>query len=384
MENVEPNLPTPEEIEIVPALPYNYSADDERINRILDDVAEFCGKEFTVVPPNPDGEKDPETGEIEGGVPVPHANEGTDVPPVETEGEADPDYGGNEHDNSGAEKYPEGTGEETDPDLDELRAAYKEAKEKNEAEKASYWALLWQVIRLLSDATCWTDSYDDTFIYQYRSQTHEIDQKPRCCPVQGRCANWTKIKLHYAPVEITCDPDDDRAPQEREHIAKPFIGGEFHYMDETGDYKIVKIDQKYLNKHYNLHTQEVTIMGADFPDVLTYGKCDCPQTVTLVLHYNAGYCNIPKALLPLVCQLIHKIEDSTKSINECAGAMTQVAGLLKSKKIGNVQYSWSDKDTEASKTQALFTELYNIANVAELFSISRCDIINTEIAGEVI
>lgn len=385
METEEPILPTPELISIVPALPYEYKEDDERVNAIIDQVAEFCGKEFTVVPPNPDGEKNPETGEIEGGVPVPLDEEEEEKPkpgdpdfvidpddPDKT-GQIDPDIPGTQPD--------DGTSYDT---MDKLREEYKAAYEKNQQERAEYWAFLWQVLRLISDVTCWTDSFDDTFIYQHRSQTHTIEQKPRCCPCNGKCAQWTKFKLWYAPV-VNCDvASEDITPQEREHRVKPFIGGEFHYVDADGEYQVEKIDQKYLNKHYNVHTQEVTIRAMDFPEILTYSNCDCPQTVDLVLHYNAGYCTIPPALLPLICQLLHKIEDSKQSINDCAGAMTQVAGLLKSKKVGNVQYSWSDKDTELSKTQALFTEIYNIANVAELFAISRCEIINVEEAGDVI
>lgn len=364
---------TPEEIAIVPALSYNYDENDDRVNAILDEVAEFCGHEFTVVPPNPDEEP---------GVPVAQAEEGAQPgdPDFEIDSD-DPDKTGQIDPDKPGEPYPEQTDE-----LDKLREAYNTAKAKNLEEKQSYWALLWQVIRLLSDATCWTDSFDDTFIYQHRSQTEQIIQKPRCCKFgNNKCANWTKIKLLYAPLDDICiKADNDDNPMERLHNSKPFMGGEFHYFNSDGEYTSVPISAKYLNKHYNMHTQQVTIMGADFPDILTFAPCACPEAVDVVLYYNAGYCTIPKALLPLVCQLIAKIEESKVSINECASAMTQVSGLLKSKKVGNIQYAWSDKDTEQSKTQALFTQIYNLANVAELFAISRCAIANQPIAGEVV
>lgn len=369
----ENQTPTPELISIIPPLPYKYDPEDERVNAILDEVAEFCGHEFTEVPQNPDEEP---------GAPMPLADSDDEKPqpgdpdfvidpdgPDET-GQIDPDKPG--------EPYPEQTDE-----LDKLREEYKAAKAKNLEEKESYWAILWQVIRLISDATCWTNSYDDTFIMQHRTQEHKAVQLGYCEFAKNKCVCVppTQYQLFYAPVE-SCDETDDN-PMEKTHKVKPFIGGEIHYTDEVGEYQIEKIPQEYLNSHYNPHTEKVTINPADF-ESLVAKRCECLQEVDIVLHYNAGYCSIPKALLPLICQLINKIEDSKQSINECAGAMTQVAGLLKSKKVGNIQYSWSDKDTEASKTQALFTQIYNLANVAELFSISRCDIINIEEAGEVI
>ena len=191
-------------------------------------------------------------------------------------------------------------------------------------------------------------------------------------------------ELYYAPVgDCTIAKNEDDNSIELEHTVKPFIGGEIHAVDPVTGYQVEKIPAEYLNTHYNPHTQKVIINPMDFP-ILGAGKCECPEEVDIVLYYNAGYCTIPQALLPLVCQLMHKIEDAKVSINDCAGAMTQVSGLLKSKKIGNIQYQWSDKDTEQSKTQALFTEIYNLANMDELFSLSRCDIINQEEMGDVI
>lgn len=378
-DELDETLPTPKEVAIVSPLPYAYDPTDKRVNAILDQVAEFCGHEFTEVPPNPDEEP--------GGI-MPLADD-TNVPHKPQPGDPDfvvdpddPDKTGQIDPDEPGLQPDEGT---SDEELDQQREAYKEAKEKNEEEKKSYWAVLWQVIRLLSDSTCWTDSFDDTFIYQHRTEEHQVDQVPYCQFESSKCfcPKPLRYRLHYAPVE-DCASEEELNPMEKSHRVEPFIGGEFHYMNDLDEYVVEPIPAKYLNSHYNPHREEVTIYPNDFSQALVAAKCGCPQVVDVVLHYNAGYCSIPEALLPLVCQLIHKIEDSKQSINDCAGAMTQVAGLLKSKKVGNVQYSWSDKDTEASKTQALFTQIYNLANVAELFSLSRCDIINVEEAGDVI
>ena len=386
--NDEPTAPTtPGVISTIPALPYTYDENDSRVVSILNTVAEFCGHEFTVVPPDPDGEKNPETGEIEGGVPVPLAEDeeekklepgdpGFVIDPSDPDktGQIDPDQPG------------ENTAEMTD-ELDKLREAYNEAKAQNLTEKEGYWGMLWQVIRLISNLACWTESDDDTFIMQYRKQINEavqLDPRLLC----GPCAlPPIAINLLYAPLDKRIEGQDTSSPIDIDTaLPQPFIGGMISgYFN--GELVRVKIPQEYLNSHYDPSREKVYINYRDFPELIaTANKCCCiePASVDITLWYNAGYLNIPNALLPLVCQLMSKIEDATQSLNDCPGAMTQVAGLLQSKKVGNIQYTWSDKDTEMAKTQALFTQLYNLANVAELTTISRCGLISVEDAGDVI
>ena len=72
---------------IIAPLPYTYDDGNDQLKSILEQVASFCGKEFTEV-------------------------------------------------------------KEDDPE--EKKAAAK-------AEKETYWAALWQVIRFISNITCWTE-----------------------------------------------------------------------------------------------------------------------------------------------------------------------------------------------------------------------------------
>lgn len=386
----EPKLPVV--VAAMTPLPYVYDEEDSRCVDILDKVAAFCGKEFTEVPPNPDGEKDPETGEIEGGVPVPLAEDGDEekkpkpgdpdfvIDPDDPDktGQIDPDIPG--------EPYPAGTGEEPNPELDSLRQEYQEALRQNMAEKTSYWASVWQVIRFLSNVNCWTDNATDTFIVQVRTQIYKAKQVNPCTRACCHCdEDQIVIPLEYAPLYFQTSNEEVHHYNPEEDFA--FVGGVISAV-VNGKPQQVKIDSVYLNEHYDSANERIYIMRDDFPDILLGQRneccCLCLRDLTITLYYNAGYKTIPEALLPLFCPLLARIEDAKQSPNDCAMAMTQVSGLLKSKKVGDVQYTWSEKDSEASKTQALYTELFNIASIAELYGLNRCAIVTAEEAGDVI
>lgn len=360
-------LPTPELVATVQPLPFEYDKDDSRVNTILYQVAMFCGKTFTEVPQNPDEEP---------GVPVLLDDEEKPIDPddPDKEGQIDPDIPG--------EKYPEGTSEEPNPDLDKLREQYQQALARNLEEKKSYWSVLWQVIRLISVYSCWTDSFDDTFILQHRYQTFDMEQLKACFKNSCKCKLNQPIRINilYAPL-------DNRPQTETDSILdKPvpaFIDGKIEYINCNGEIVTEFLSSVYLESHYNANTQQLTINPNDF-DIFYSNKCECPENISIEIHYNAGYLTIPPALLPLICQLIGRINDATVPLSDCAGSTTQVSGLLKSKKVGNVQYTWSDNETEASKTQAIFTQIFNLSSLAELNSISRCPIVNEQSAGVVI
>lgn len=362
MENQIPNLELdkglvedlmPQLVAAIPALSATYDENDSRVVEILNNVAEFCGKEFTEVPANPDAEDFPMPLDLEDGE-------------EEDERPTPPPLAPNQPDLPSKQKH------------DALRKAYQEALAKNTEEKYSYWAVLWQVIRLISTMACWTDSYDDTFIIQARKQTYSAKQVNGCCKPCCNCdEDQIVIPLEYAPLDA-CEPTEQ---------PKPFIRGIISVVI-NGKHEEVVIDQEYLNERFDPYTQKLYINREDFPDILYANGCGtcclCERDLTITLFYNAGYCSIPQALLPLICQLMGKIEDSKLPLSDCSAALSQVSGLLKSKKVGNIQYTWSDNDNKLANTQNLFAEIYNVASLAELFGISRCEIVNTVDAGDVI
>lgn len=362
--------------EMIPPLPSVYAPEDSRVEGLITTVSDFCGHEFTEVPPNPDEEP---------GVPVPLANDEEEKPkpgdPDFVIDPNDPDKTGQIDPDAPGDPYPEWPSDE----LDKLREAYQTALAKNLEEKQDYWAKLWQVIRLISTMACWTESHDDTFILQYRTQRYEAEQTCNCC---GRCCNCDEdtvvIPIDYAPLEL--HPDTALNPIERQMKARPFIKAVISVIVDGKRVEEV-VDQEYLNERYDHYTQKLYINREDFPETLyASGKCCClcQRKLTITLWYNAGYYTVPQTILPLICQLMGKIEDSKKPLSDCTAAVTQVSGLLSSMKTGNIQYTWSTKDSALGNTQALFTEIFNIASMAELYNLSRCDMVSHEEAGDVV
>lgn len=317
----EDNSPALEDNLVISPLPYAYDVEDERIKRIFDEVSSFCGAEFTAIPSVPeDGDE-------------------------------------------------------------EAQKAYEAAMATNLEEKTDYWAKLWQVIRLISAMACWTESHDDTFITQHRTQSYKAEQVNACSAQCCKCDEDTiVIPVEYAPLATAQASDGELA------TPRPFIKGVISVIVK-GKREEQTIPAEYLNERYDPFTQKLYINREDFPELLYCGGrccCLCKRKLTITLWYNAGYDTIPQAVMPLVCQLMGKIEESKKPLSDCTAAVTQVSGLLKSMKTGNIQYAWSDRDNAIGNTQALFAEIYNIASMAELFSLSRCDMVSYEEAGDVI
>lgn len=84
-------MPMPTEIAAIPALPAVYDETDSRVVDILNQVSEFCGKEFTEVPPNPDGEDNPDYDPDDPDNPENPPKEGGDIMPLDDDVEVEED-----------------------------------------------------------------------------------------------------------------------------------------------------------------------------------------------------------------------------------------------------------------------------------------------------
>lgn len=236
---------------------------------------------------------------------------------------------------------------------------------------ALLWKKIWLAIRFLSLHACWTDGDDDTLITQCRTQRATANQ---LCGCTKRCCNCDDdhiiIPLEYAPVN-----------------EEPFVSGTITVM-VAGKFVKKELTAEYLDNHLDPYTNKLYIMRDDFPDIFYWNHkccCMCKRQLTITLQYNAGYEKLPNGLLPLICPIISKIDDAKISLSDCASAMTKTVGLLKRKKNGNVEYEWSDKDNGASATETLLTDIFDVALVAELQAISRCEEISVpEEFGDVI
>lgn len=241
------------------------------------------------------------------------------------------------------------------------------------SEPEKLWPIIWQALRFISNITCWDDAPEDLFLVQRRVQTYDTSVMCGCSPNCCDCdANYVIIPLEYAPYPT--DIDD------------PFIKGTISAM-VNGEYKSVEIDAEYLNKHLNRSRNKLYISRTDFADILMDGNiccCLCKRDVTIELEYNAGYTAIPAGIFPVLCALINKIQNNFDD-TDCHDNMTQVSGLLKRKKVGNVEYEWSTQDTTTSKTATLYSDIHDIAVVDEVLALSRCYLNNQkEELGDVV
>lgn len=352
-QNLDKLIENEKNVVAIPPLPYLYDPDNERTVAILNKVATFCGKEYEALDSF-------STGDTMG-------SDDTDDIKQPTKSEASFDRAD-----------PAGTNT-TSPGG--RRGDSKELI----AEKADYYALVWQVIRYLSSIACWTSGADDTFILQQRTQNFTTKQEKTCGKLCDPCEDaMIKIPLEFSPLASSDDPVEKLEHYFEPTAINPFIGGKIVVMIR-GKRCERYIPSEYLIEHFDAANDKIYIDRFDFPELfLVEGCCDCTREAHITLWYNAGYPNIPDGLLPLICPLIQKIEDSKMDLNECANIMNRVSGLLKRKKIGNVQYEWSDNDTALAKTERMYVELFNLANMAELYAISRCELVSVQEAGDVI
>lgn len=234
---------------------------------------------------------------------------------------------------------------------------------------ADTWAYIWQAVRRLSLITCWAEKNDDTLLLQHRTQVYSVKQENACC--RGCCCcdeDLVKVPLAYEPV-----------PE------KGYISGKISVRINGREVTEV-IPQDYLFEHTDWETGTLYIDRADFPNTLLYKNsccCLCNRDARITLKYNAGYEAIPVGMLPAVCEMIKKIDTDTSDV--CATATTKVSGLLKRKKVGNVEYEWDTNNKKVYDTDILFTELNNMGLLGEVMVYNRCAIAEVETkTGEVV
>lgn len=231
------------------------------------------------------------------------------------------------------------------------------------------WSYIWQVLRRLSIFTCWAESNDDTLILQVRTQNYSVKQENACC--RGCCR---------------CDDDVLRVPLSYEPVPEQgYISGKMTVM--IGGRMVTEVlEPEYLAEHTDWETGILYLNREDFPNTLLYkGSCCClcNRDVRITLVYNAGFELIPNGMLPTICALLEKVDTDTS--DNCAQAMSEVSGLLKRKKVGNVEYEWDVADDSAYTVDRLYAELNTLGVLGEIMVYNRCSIAEPEIeTGDVV
>lgn len=233
---------------------------------------------------------------------------------------------------------------------------------------AKLWEMAWQILRRISSVACWDDEPDDLFLVQWRTQIYDTQVECGCVPNCCQCDDRNVIiPLEYVPYET-----------------EPFIDGEI-VATINGEIVTTPITAEYLNSHLNRATSKLYIVREDFPDALLDHSvccCLCQREVSIKLHYNAGYDLIPSGLLPIIVDLLKEKQSGS---DDCHDNMTKVSGLLKRKKIGNVEYEWSTKDTSEANTASIYADIYDLGSIDEIFALSRCELtVQKEKIGDVV
>ena len=232
----------------------------------------------------------------------------------------------------------------------------------DEQADADTWAYIWQVLRRLSLLTCWAEGADDTLILQVRTQNYSVKQVNKCC--RGCCR---------------CDEDVIRVPLAYEPVPESgYVSGKLSVVI-NGRLVTETLDTEYLADHTDWETGILYINREDYPNLLLYKGgccCLCNRDVRITLVYNAGYSTIPNGLLPIICQLLDKVDTDTS--DQCATSMTEVSGLLKRKKTGNVEYEWDTSNSSNYTLSKLITELDTLGVLSEVMVYARCAIAEEE------
>lgn len=243
-----------------------------------------------------------------------------------------------------------------------------EENDKYPTDPTILWPLIWQVLRIISSITCWDDAPQDLFLTQTRLQTYPVYIEECQCLCKLCDDSFVIIPLEYAP-------------HGNDFLVSVKISGMVNgkYIEDTLNVNEVMRgfdkgrDKFYINKQkfYKLIKDEDNC-------------CACTYNFTVTLEYNAGYDAIPAGLLPVICYILNKVNNGTDD-TDCHDNMTTTSGLLKRKKVGNVEYEWSTQDTTNSKTAELYSDLHDLGMLDEVLAISRCYLaVQDEEMGDVV
>ena len=232
-----------------------------------------------------------------------------------------------------------------------------EENDKYPVDPTVLWPLIWQTLRLISSVTCWDDAPEDLFLTQTREQNYFVSLRCKCIRCKLCDDDFVIIPLEYIPLNGT------------DFWVNVKITGMIN-----GKYTEQEIEPEYLATHYDKAKNQLYLEKTLFYDIIRENGdncCRCEHKMNVVLEYNAGYDIVPKGLLPAICYILNKVNNGVDE-EDCHDNLTQTSGLLRRKKVGNVEYEWSVSDTTNSKTATLYSDLHDLGMLDEVLAISRC------------
>ena len=243
-----------------------------------------------------------------------------------------------------------------------------EENDKYPTDKKVLWPLIWQTLRIISSITCWDDNPGDLFLTQTRTQSYPVKIEHCQCLCKLCDEAFVIIPLEYAP-----HPED--------FMISVKISGMVN-----GKFIKEELDIEELMEGFDEGRDRLYISKQVFYDLIKSEDncCSCEYDFTVTLQYNAGYDEIPEGLLPIICYILNKVNNGVDE-EDCHDNLTTTSGLLKRKKVGNVEYEWSTQDTTNSKTATLYSDLHDLGMLDEIMAISRCYLATQEeVLGDVV
>lgn len=202
-----------------------------------------------------------------------------------------------------------------------------------------------ELIRMLSLSACWTRDVCETLL---TSQRTELIPMP--CRKCGCCGNIERFTPYYS-----ANVDDV----------------EVYVITQRG-----LVTERVRVDHFDVAVTEVFGYPEILVDLSNYAKsCSCRtcDNMTLEFVYTAGYDSLPECLFPEVCELVKTITASKSGcggLDECcAMSQPEVGYVLKTKKVGELSWSWTQDQTSIDY---IYNQLYISGKLKSLGMISLC------------
>lgn len=140
-----------------------------------------------------------------------------------------------------------------------------------------------EMLFLVSNLTCWTQSTCETLLNSRRVEFLDIDSFDPCLCNQGI--------IEFIPFYN--NPIDEKS---------------FEVYLIT--YEGIKEESERINSDYFAYSESLNLLKIDVrPFVQQNNCCACSRTYKLMIQYNAGYERLPDCLLRLFCDLLHVVAE---------------------------------------------------------------------------
>lgn len=209
-------------------------------------------------------------------------------------------------------------------------------------------AMLDRLFSLLSISLCWNSETCSTFLKGNREET--FDYVNDSCMTCKPCERYKKYPLFWytkgADIEIS----------------------EVKLITYSG---LAQTETIFSENQYVLRKNTLIIDSTLLPSNCCTCSCD---EFELVVSYISGYEQLPTCILPVICDLLTSMSLSLQgcgSINDCCQMRKPKAWqILKSKKLGEIAYTWEIDKTQVSY---LYNQMFTQSMIQQIAQLSCCN-----------